>query len=308
MNSSRLVPWSHFQKVIINALEDQRKHQMDYAFLVCGMEGKGKSNVILNLVDTVDLFKQTSTPVENITFSVKEFAKASFVGGFRNKTLVMDEGKELEATNWQSKEVKAFKKFMTKVRMAGHMYFIAFPNPISMMGYLRDDKVHGIILCWANKSKTKYFAGIFNRDRFRQILQDFEKKNYDKSIHSMIASDKFNFYSVVPRYEGHLLEAYKRKKDSEVDQAHVDFFKETGGEDKPYLDEGYDELKKDYYDIKKACEKTGLKVKTMQDYVRAGKIKASKALNGRWQFDDESLEEFIKERNLSKQKRYGFLA
>jgi len=308
--NQRYVGWSHFERVFVHDCEIQAKNQQDFAYLICGIEGRGKSNLILNCVDLIDKIKGKQTPLENIAFSIKDFAKASYQGGYRNKTLVMDEGKELEATNWQNKDVKAFKKFITKVRMAGHTYFIAFPNPVSMMGYLRDDKVSAIIICWSNKNKTKFFAGIFNREKFIEVLELFEKKNLNKSIHEVIKvglAGKFNFWTdKIPKYEGRLLEAYKKKKDEEVDKAHEEFYKETGNTDN---DESVTlvDLKKNYYNIKIASQKTGLKVETIQNYVRSGKIKADKGLNGRWRFDDDSLEEFIKERAISKSQRYGFL-
>jgi hypothetical protein len=203
-------------------LEAQKKKQQDYLFLVGGTEGSGKSFTVLKGIEHIELRTATTVPIQHVAGSLKEFALA-VAGKDDNQVFALDEGKELESTNWQDKSVKAFKKWITKNRIRSHIYFVCFPNPLSMLPYIRNDKLIAVLLMI--KPGVCY---VYSPKVFAKIVDELKQKRI-KSI----LDTKPNFISRVPKYDGHLLKDYNLKKRKWTMESDDEFLDELGVTEKP---------------------------------------------------------------------------
>lgn len=201
-------------------LEEQKKKKQDYLFLVGGGEGMGKSFTVLKGIEHIEVVKDIQVPIEHVAGSLNEFARAVH-GKDDNQVFVLDEGKELESTNWQSKEVKAFKKWITKNRIRSHIYFVCFPNPLSMLPYIRNDKLCAVLLMI-----RPGICYVYSPKSFSKIVDDLKQKRI-----SDIISSKPNFACYVPEYKGHLLEEYILKKRRWTRESDDEFLDDLGIDD-----------------------------------------------------------------------------
>jgi hypothetical protein len=200
-------------------LEAQKKKKQDYLFLVGGTEGSGKSFTVLRSIEHIEVKTSTLVPIQHVAGSLKEFALA-VAGKDDNQVFALDEGKELESTNWQDKSVKAFKKWITKNRIRSHIYFVCFPNPLSMLPYIRNDKLIAVLLMV--KPGICY---VYSPKVFAKIVDELKQKRI-KSI----LDTKPNFISRVPKYTGHLLDEYIAKKRKWTRESDSEFLDELGVE------------------------------------------------------------------------------
>jgi hypothetical protein len=258
-------------------VETQAKTEQDFMILVGGMEGSGKTTLILDCVEDLDLKKNLETPISHVAFSIKEFAGALLKGG-NGSTIVLDEGKELEAANWQSKEVKEFKKAITKIRKAGHVYFIAFPNPLSMTGYIKYDKAFAVFLV-----TKRGHVHVYSKEVFVNIIEKIKTP----SIAGILAF-KPNFKCTFSKYSGILKEAYDFKKDRAISAAKQEFGDAMGYYEGMEEDEGLVSVAV----VAKMCK---VSIGTMRRWVNEGTIIPARVLPGEEAlFTRQQVKDFIK--------------
>ncbi len=260
-------------------IEKQRKKQQDYLFLVSGVEGSGKSFSTLKCIEHIEVATNTITPIEHVAGSLEEFALAVH-GKPDNQVFVLDEGKELENANWQSKEVKAFKKWITKNRIRSHIYFIAFPNPLSMLPYVRNDKLIAVLLmikpgvCYVYSGKT-----------FAPIVDDLKQKR----IRDILMRSP-NFICRVPEYKGHLLKDYKAKKRSWTRESDDRFLEDLGVNKVLHKDDLPKENVK-LISTGKVAKKFGVNDLTIRNRVKEGMLKPYKITSkGRMMFNEAEID------------------
>jgi hypothetical protein len=176
------------------------------------VHNSGKSTFVLDTIDYMDNKKGYNTPIQNIVFSIREFAR-SLIAAHKGAILSLDEGKELSADSWQSKEQKEFKKAITKIRKAGHLYFVCFPNPLSMTGYVKSDKAFAIVIVG-----RKGLASVYSKETFSKIVEKMKVPSI-----MAILKEKPNYRMEFPDYHGPLRAAYDNKKDQAIIDAKLEF-------------------------------------------------------------------------------------
>jgi hypothetical protein len=256
-------------------LEKQRSKKQDYLFLVGGKEGSGKSFGVLRGIQHIEVATGRLISIEHVAGSLKEFALAVH-GKEDNQVFVLDEGKELEAANWQGKEVKAFKKWITKNRLRSHIYFVCFPNPQSIIPYLRNDKLCAVLLM-----VRPGLCNVYSPQVFAKIIDNLKQKRIKDILDS-----KPNFISYVPKYEGHLLEEYELKKR-----------KWTRESDDEFLDDlGVDGTQKELLKSGKVAKMLHIGQTTVHSWVEQGLLIPTRVLmDGTLLFDKEYIISKVKE-------------
>ena len=204
--------------VIDAYLRVQDKKEQDVMAIVVGDEGSGKSFTILRCLQHIEEKTGRIITIDHVAGSIKEFAMAVNKKGPKS-TFVLDEARELEGLNFYKKEVKAFQKWMTKVRIKGHFYFMAVTNPGRLLGYLKLDKVDFMIYM-----VEPGVGKLYSKPKLDLVMDVLDKQRRLSNINYV----KPNFVSYVPVYNGHLLEAYKAKKMVWVNEADDDFLEEIG--------------------------------------------------------------------------------
>jgi hypothetical protein len=221
----------------------------------------GKSYTVLKCLEHIEERRGTTVPISNICGSIKEFSKAVHHKE-DNEVFVLDEGKELESANWQNKGVKAFKKWITKNRMKSHIYFICFPNPLSMMPYIRNDKLSAVLLM-----KKPGVCYIYHKYLFDKIIDKLKEKRIQD-----ILDKKPTFISQVPKYEGHLLKEYTEKKRGWLLESDDEFIEDLGisKEDsiKSLLDDGIERV-----NTKEAAKMLKVTRMSITNWVKKGWLK-----------------------------------
>jgi len=261
--------------IIINI---QEKSDQDFLILVGGGEGSGKSTFVLDCVDYIDDKRGMETPIDNIAFSIKAFARA-MAKAKKKEILDLDEGRELQSQLWQTKEQKEFKKAMTQVRKAGHIIFVSFPNPLSMTNYVRADKT------WATIIINKHgLASVYSRDNFAKVM---DKVKIAPSLVNIL-KQRANFMVRFDDYTGRLRKAYDNKKDKEVHYAKQAFSEALGSYDG-------EEENENLIRTAEAARMCGVSHNAISDWVAKGWLVAQRLMpDGSPRFEREKIKEFIK--------------
>lgn len=244
-------------KYLINkAIEKQEsEEELDGVFLVCGEEGSGKSNTILNIINIWEEQTGKKISIENVTRNIKELL---FTLSKSRKTIVaLDEGAELKNTNLWDKLVRKVEEAFVVSRANANICLISFPNPFKLNSYFRDDRSKGVFFCY--KRKKVYF---YTRTAFRKIREQVSKNNKILSINDFC--EKYSSYATiieynVPKYEGHLKEEYDKRKRENIDNILENIIKEIGIEQK-------------YYSITKTAKLLGIAKKTLYKAIEETKI------------------------------------
>jgi len=268
--------------------ETQEKTEQDFMILVGGIEGSGKSNLVLDCTETLDGKRGYDTPIENVAFSIKEFAKALMTCR-KGAIIILDEAKELEASNWQAKEVKEFKKAITKIRKAGHIYFVCFPNPLSMTGYVKYDKAFAVAIV-----AKRGLVYVYSKELFNKLME----KMKTPSIANILAH-KPNFRSKFPIYKGSLKKAYDDKKDSAIVDAKQEFGNAMG------IYKGAEDIS-GLMRMGQAAAMFGVSPGTLNRWVRNGLVVPARTLpDGSCLFSRESVLTWIEESKDPERARLG---
>lgn len=200
-------------RLIIRKLikRQKSKEELDGVFLVCGEEGSGKSNFMLNCLD---LWEQETNLNLDISHVAVDLRHLIYSMAFKKKSFhILDEGDELNNLNQWDDMVKKTKRVFVVSRADAQIVLLSYPNPLKMLGYFKEDRAKGIFFCY----KRKYVL-FFTREAFRDIREKVAKSGV-KGIDDFVKAykDKATLLDTVPLYQGHLREEYIKRKRKNID-------------------------------------------------------------------------------------------
>jgi hypothetical protein len=215
-------------KQIIRKIIDQQDsaEEIDGVFLVCGEEGSGKSNFMLEFIDLWIAETHKPIDIKSVCVNVKELI---FALALKKRSIAcLDEGDELNNQNYWDPIAKKLKKVFVVSRARANVCLLSFPNPVKIQGYYKEDRAKGVFFCYKRKHVI-----YFNRKRFRMVREMISKNNNIKSIDDFYIHYRKNasLIDTVPKYNGTLLEEYKKRKNDNIDKVFEEITKEMGEQD-----------------------------------------------------------------------------
>lgn len=215
------------KKVLDKAITEQN-NENDSSYLVCGPEGIGKSNFVLDCIEYIEKKKGIEIPIEKICRNLKEFVVQLRHSADR-ELVVLDEGEELASDNQHDATVKAVKKIYSVIRFKSLISFICFRNPLKIHTYWREDRVKGIFII-TKRGQLKFYT----RTLFINILEEIKKKH--GGVKSIKQFNKFqaSMEDTFKKYDGHLLEQYKQRKREGANNDIEELYEEFGLEERQY--------------------------------------------------------------------------
>lgn len=218
------------RKIIEFAIDKQNSNKdIDSLFLICGEEGSGKSNTILNIIQIWEELTNKEIPFEQVAVDLKGLLYSL---SYNNKSIhALDEGEELSNLNQFDRTVKLVKKCLVVSRARAQIVLISYPNPLKINPYLKEDRAKGLFFCY--KQKYLYY---FTRSKFRQIRERIAKNTNVKSINDFVTlySKYATLVDTVPEYKGHLKESYLQRKSDNIDTVFKEALTELYGEEETY--------------------------------------------------------------------------
>ena len=244
-------------RMLIKKLVERQKgeKELDSVFLVCGEEGSGKSNTILSIVDEYEQQTGKEVAIQQIATNLRELLNSLY----RKKKNIhaLDEGEELNNMN-KDTIVKDTKSVFVVSRADAQITLVSYPNPFRIHAYFKEDRAKGIFFCY--KQKYIYF---FSRKAFRDIRYQASMNPMVKGLDDFVTIYKkyATFIDIVPKYEGHLLEEYKKRKRANIDQVFEDVIDKIDSVEKKYS-------------LGQVSKKVMLNRLTLLKYIESGKLKA----------------------------------
>ena len=218
-------------RIILHLAINEQENENDSCFLICGKEGTGKSNLLLNAFKIIEEYKGVKYEAKRITRTLREFLTELKFS--KSKDLIsLDEGGELSSKKHNNRLVIATEEMFKKMRKKSFITFICFTNPARINTYFREDRIKGVFLI-----PKKREAIFFTSSEFQRTLEYVRKyKGNVKSIYNLIAnaSDYAFKEENIPKYEGHLKEEYDKRKDEDIDEAFDEIYNEFVNETKTY--------------------------------------------------------------------------
>lgn len=215
-------------KIILDKAIEEQNNENDSSYLVCGPEGIGKSNFVLDCIDYIEKKKKIELPIEIICRNLKELVVQLRHSGYKS-ILSLDEGEELASDNQSDAIVKAVKKIYSQIRFRSIISFICFRNPLKIHTYWREDRVKGVFII-IKRGKLIYFT----RTMFVNILEEIIKKH--GRVKSIKQFNKFKptMEDTFPKYTGHLSEVYRKRKAEGAENDIEELYEEFGVEERLY--------------------------------------------------------------------------
>jgi energy-coupling factor transporter ATP-binding protein EcfA2 len=248
------IPLGCTRALIKERIKLQRsKEELDSPYLVCGEEGSGKSTVILNIIDIYEQETGEIIPIEQDATDLRGIIKSLSI---KEKSIhALDEGEELNNLN-QDRIVKLAKQIFVVSRARAQITLISYPNPFKINAYFKEDRAKGIFFCY--KRKYVYF---FYRDTFRKIREIASKNYMVKSINDFVEVYGYlaDAIDTVPKYKGHLLEPYLKRKGENIDRVFNEVLSEINIDGKTYS-------------LEKTCKALGVAKQTIYGAVERGAI------------------------------------
>jgi hypothetical protein len=217
-------------KQLLNLAVSEQKRFNDTAYLIAGKEGSGKSNFMLNCVQYIDELKQTQTPIISITRNLRELIKTLKITEDKEQ-IALDEGSELSSDLHYEAIMKGVRKMFVVMREKSLIIYICFTNPSKINSYFRDDRIKGVFVI-VKRGLVYYYT----RSQFAQILEYLKKYKGDiKSIDNVTRTPiKPALIDTFPKYEGELLEEYKKRKTENIKNIFDELYDDFGEEEKIY--------------------------------------------------------------------------
>lgn len=251
--------------------------ELDSVFLVCGEEGSGKSNTMLMFIDEYERLTGKEVNIKQIATNLRELLGSLYR---KKKDIhVLDEGEELNNLNRDS-IVKDTKSVFVVSRADAQITFISYPNPFRIHAYFKEDRAKGIFFCY--KQKYVYY---FSRKAFRDIRFQASLNPLVKGLDDFVTiyKNKATFVDVVPQYQGHLLEDYKKRKRENIDNVFEDVIDKL-------------ESKEKMYSMGQVCSKVKLDRRTVLKYIDSGHLKT--------EWNGNKTARYISEEELKSFKHY----
>lgn len=240
-------------------IKAQAKKQ-DSLYLVCGIEGSGKSNFTLLSYHLYSELKGEKCDINNVTRSNDELM-ARYAALKRNAFVTLDEAQELASDRWNEKKSKEIKEKFTVMRERAFISMICYPNPLKVNIYFREDRIRGVFFV-KKPGCVYYYANSVEQPHFAEILDTWDKYNKSRSLKKFTryAPDFIMYY---PEYKGELRDDYDRRKDENISRV---------------LDRGVEPVGKpeNYLAPADAARYIDVTIGTMSRWIKEGKIKTFK--------------------------------
>jgi energy-coupling factor transporter ATP-binding protein EcfA2 len=214
------------------AIKKQHSAQeLDSIFLVCGEEGSGKSNFLLMATQILEEEKGEQIQIDQVTRTLKELIvrlKYTKDKGF----IGLDEGSELSSDRQFESIMKGLKKAFTIMRQKALIVLLSYPNPFKINTYFREDRAKGVFFITRRK-----YVHFFTRKDFQEIQREMKRYNAGvKSIGDFIDTygRKASLVDTIPKYEGHLLKEYQKRKKENIQEILDELYEEFGVDEKLY--------------------------------------------------------------------------
>lgn len=207
----------NFNKTISLVLDkaiSEQNNMHDSCFLVGGMEGSGKSDLILECINYIDEKRNIQTPIENIAYNLGDFF-LSLKTSNQGDCVSLDEGKELMSMNYGDKKLKDAINIFTVIRKKRLITFLAFTNPTKITQYFREDRIRGVFLL---KKRKKNYSIIYyyTKTQFNKILSILRMQR-SLNIQSIFKHKPLFICCKYGAYEGRLKIAYESGKDDNIE-------------------------------------------------------------------------------------------
>lgn len=263
-------------RLLIRKLVQRQKgeKELDSVFLVCGEEGSGKSNSMLYISEEYEKQSGKELDIKQVATNLRELLTSLYK---KKKNLhILDEGEELNNLNKDS-IVKDTKSVFVVSRADAQITLISYPNPFRIHAYFKEDRAKGIFFCY--KQKYVYY---FSRKAFRDIRYEASMNPMVKGLDDFVTiyKHKATFVDILPKYKGHLLEEYKKRKRENIDKVFEDVIDKLDSVEKRYT-------------LGQVSKKVMLNRLTLLKYIEAGLLKTEWNGNNTVRYiTEESLKEF----------------
>jgi hypothetical protein len=199
--------------IIKYRIEAREKYREDSIYLVGGLEGKGKSNLILLSAHLYGEATGTPVPIENVTRDIDELLqRLNFLQ--RKEFVAMDEGSELSGERFNEKKSRDIKNKFTVMREPCFIIFMAYTNPMKMNTYFREDRVRGVFFM-KKPGIVWFYANSNENPHFTNLLNNWERVNKTKST-KLLGNYAPDFIMNFKEYKGELRKAYDKRKDDHI--------------------------------------------------------------------------------------------
>lgn len=184
---------------VMDIARDEQKLEHDCVFIICGMEGSGKSHLALHCVEHL------GGKIQNITLGQKEFVN-SLKTVEDCDVLDFDEAGDglFSRDHWKESTKDLVKAFMV-IRAKRLITFLVLPSFFMLDVYFRKHRIMGLFYV-VKRGKVKFY----NRNGIEKIILRSEK--------TQKITGRPSFTDTYPPYTGRLLEEYKIKKNKKVDE------------------------------------------------------------------------------------------
>lgn len=199
---------------IIDIAKEMQAEDTDSIFLVVGLEGSGKSHLVLNFMDYLN------ATMKNISLDKEDFLK-SLSDIEDGSCFQFDEaGDGLFSRDALSKTNKDLVKTFMVIRAKRLIGFMCLPSFFMLDTYFRRHRVRGLFYVY-QRGRVSFF----DRECIDKII--FKCERYQRIFGVRpIFTDSF------PRYKGRLLEDYNKKKAEKIKTT----LKSLKGEGEPLID------------------------------------------------------------------------
>ncbi len=206
---------SIIERMVELRLKSRNINRQDCIYLIGGLEGKGKSNLILWFADLYSEKTNNLVNIEQITRNVDELM--NMLSKYKREAfLAMDEGAELSGDRYGERKSKDIKERFTVMRERCFFICMAFTNPLKMNTYFREDRVRGVFFL-KRAGCAYYYANSEGNPHFANILNTWFKTNKTKSA-MLLPSFAPDFIVYFPEYKGRLRAEYNKRKDQNIDR------------------------------------------------------------------------------------------
>jgi hypothetical protein len=273
-------------KYVLSLRIKAQKKEQDSLYLVCGLEGSGKSLFTLLSYHLYSELKEEQSEINNVTRNVDELMTRYSVLQ-RNSFVSLDEAQELASDRWNEKKSKEIKEKFTVMRKRAFISMICYPNPLKVSIYFREDRIRGVFFI-KRPGCAYYYANSPENPHFTDILESWDKYNKTRSLKKFTryAPDFIVYY---PEYVGDLRVAYDDRKEENISTV---LDKNVGKDRKP----------ENYVSYKEACLMLDKTARQFQGYITRGKF--SVCLYGANKYiAREELEKYINDRKNSIRNR-----
>jgi len=200
-------------KYILSLRVKAQAKRQDSLYLVCGLEGSGKSMFTLLAYHLYCELKNETADVNNVTRNVDELM-ARYAKLQRNAFITLDEAQELASDRWNEKKSKEIKEKFTIMRERAFISMICYPNPLKVNIYFREDRIRGVFFI-KNPGCAFYYANSPQNTHFADILDTWDKYNKIRSLKKFVRYSP-DFIVYYPEYVGELRVAYDKRKDENI--------------------------------------------------------------------------------------------